>query len=270
MNRLKAKQIVVVAIVIALAALVGLLVSCLTAPTEDIGGDEYKGGLVWNNFTLTISGGIGELPTGVQNLDFARCKACHGWDTRGLKGGYVRRTGYPEKDSRPKPVEEADLGSKLGKIKPADVAYVHGRDWASENNEMPNFTQTGGLTNQQIADVVAFLNKGPKIIDVAELDTSQKPVRYIFNNADPTAGTDLYGKTCLLCHGADGNQLEPHLIDYFRSDGKYSEGFHKMIYGADERMTRAVAGNLTAQQAANILAWIQTQADDPNKTGFSR
>jgi hypothetical protein len=43
-----------------------------------------------------------------------------------------------------------------------------------------------------------------------------------------------------------------------------------MIYGADERMTRAVAGNLTAQQAANILAWIQTQADDPNKTGFSR
>ncbi len=44
MNRLKAKQIVVVAIVIALAALVGLLVSCLTAPAGDIGGDEYKGG----------------------------------------------------------------------------------------------------------------------------------------------------------------------------------------------------------------------------------
>ncbi|MEE8591553.1 MAG: hypothetical protein V3T35_09550, partial [Spirochaetia bacterium] len=72
---MKAKQIVVVAIVIALAALVGLLVSCLTAPAGDIEGDEYKGGLVWNNFTLTISGGIGELPTGVQNKDFARCKA---------------------------------------------------------------------------------------------------------------------------------------------------------------------------------------------------
>ena len=255
--------------VVALTVLVGLLFSCLTTPEPGLEGDEYQGGLIWNNFTSTIAGGTSELPPGVENKDFVRCKACHGWDTRGLNGGYVKRSGYPEKDSRPKPVQESDLGSKLGKIKPADVAYANGRDWTTENNEMPNFTQTGGLTQQQIADVVAFLNKGPKIIDVAELDTSQSPVRYIFNNAEPTAGADLYAQSCLMCHGADGNQMEVQLIDYFRSDGKYSEGFHKMIYGADERMTRAVSGNLTAEQAANILAWIQTQADDPGKTGFS-
>ena len=228
------------------------------------------GGLVWNNWTLTISGGTGELPSGVENKDFLRCKACHGWDARGLNGGYVRRSGFPEKDNRPKPVESADPGSKLGKITFDEVAYAHGRDWITESNEMPNFTQDGGLSPKQIADAVAFLNKGPKIIDLAELDISQKPVRYIFNNSDPTAGADLYEKSCQVCHGVDGNQLEPHLIDYFRGDGKYSEGFHKIIYGADERMTRAVAGSLTARQAANILAWIQTQTDDSSKTGFSR
>jgi hypothetical protein len=49
----------------------------------------------------------------------------------------------------------------------ATVKYEKGRDWSVEDNRMPNFTQVGGLTDQQVADVVAFLNHDPNITDVA-------------------------------------------------------------------------------------------------------
>ncbi|HEB10403.1 MAG TPA: c-type cytochrome [Spirochaetales bacterium] len=251
------------------AVLFGLS-GCLSQKTGSDEGDEYNGGLVWNNWTKSIAGGTDELPPGVINKDFLRCKACHGWDAKGANGGYVRRSGFPEKDTRPKPTKGTDLSHLLGRIATADVEHVNGRSWTTENNKMPNLTQTGGLTYKQIDDVTAFLNKGPKIGDIATIDISQKPVKYTFKNADPASGKDLYAKSCQLCHGADGNQMEVKLIDYFRNDGKYSEGFHKIIYGADEQMTRAVAGNLNAKQAAGILSWIQIQADDTTKKGFSQ
>lgn len=257
--------------------LIGIVVfymSSFAGFSEDTSGDMYRGGLIWNNWTKTFAGGSGELPQGVANKDFTRCKACHGWDALGPNGGYVRRSGYPDKTSRPKPIAGTDLSNMFGKINAAMVKYEKGRDWSVEDNRMPNFTQVGGLTDQQVADVVAFLNHGPKITDVALLDISKKPVDYTFRNADVAKGNELYTKSCQACHGLDGNKLdigyEGRVIGYFRSDGKYSEGFIKMIYGADKVMSREAQGSLTAGQARDILAWIQTKVDDPNKTGLDQ
>ena len=187
---------------------------------EDLVGDAYQGGLVWNNWTDELAGGSGQLPEGAENKDFIRCKACHGWDVSGTNGGYVRRSGFPEKDSRPRPVPQTDISGDLGDIDYSEIFMSDGREWSNENNFMPNFALDGGLTALQAADVTAFLNNGPKIIDFAVLDTSANPVVYKFNNADSKEGEDLHQSNCALCHGADGNSQEVKVIEYFRKDGK--------------------------------------------------
>ena len=255
-----------------------ILATCLTVSGKKEKGDIYRGGWIWNNWTSTLSGGTGELPEGSENKDFLRCKSCHGWDTLGPDGGYVRRSGYPDKTSRPKPTSGTNLSSKLGMITPEMVETADGRALSTEDNIMPNFSQTDGLTSRQVADVVAFLNSGPKITDVATLDITQKPVKYTFLNANIENGTDLFVNNCAKCHAESGKNLQigkegefPNgLIDFFRADGKYSEGFHKIIYGEDDVMTRAAAGRLDAAQVRDILAWIQTKADDPDKTALDR
>ncbi len=263
--------------------LISLFLLVVLAGCESLGarsdkaGDPYRGGWVWNNYTKELAGGSGELPEGVEHNDYVRCKACHGWDAKGPNGGYVRRSGFPDKTSRPKPTEGTDLTNKLGNIT-ANFAK-RGRDWSTENNEMPNYSHKGGLTRQQQADVVAFMNRGPKIGDVATLDITQKPVKYTFINADIDNGQALYTKSCKSCHAADGKNVtighEPGenpngLIDFFRKDGKYSEGFHKIMYGEDKKMTREAAGNLNTEQARDILTFIQSKADDPGKTGLDQ
>ena len=229
-------------------------------------GDEYAGGIVWNNYTKTFAGGSGSLPVGVESADFIRCKACHGWDAQGVNGGYARRSGYPERDNRPRPSSGADLISRLSRIDAAMVLAEGGRALSDANNDHPDYSLPGGLTETQLEDVVAFLNRGPKIGDVATLDVTANPVRYAFINPDIEAGGALYVQNCSGCHGLSGKKedigRDDGVIEYFRADGKYSEGFHKIIYGADEEMTRRTSGDLSAEQARDILAWIQTKADD--------
>ncbi len=197
------------------------------------------------------------LPTGTDadHKDFVRCKACHGWDALGDNGGYVRRTANA---NRPEPIAGGDL-SPFGEEVDADVWHAGGRDFSTMDNTMPDYSLPEGLTDQQVADVVAFLNNGPKAGDVATLDTNANPVDYTFTGANTGSGATLYGANCAACHGADGTLDQAVSLGvYFSSDGKYSEGFHKMIYGAgDAVMTRVAAGDLTADEARDILAYIQ-------------
>lgn len=222
-----------------------------------VAGDPYLGGLVWNNWADQVAGGSG-YPAGFDSKmkDFLRCKACHGWDAAGLNGGYVRRTA---KDSRPAPLPTADLTTKLGTITKQQVQYARGREFAVLDKRMPAFNQPGGLTDKQVVDVMAFLNQGPKVTDFARLDIAQNPVAYTFTAADPKAGGELYTNRCAACHDVDGKGIDMSLGNYFREDGKYSEGFHKMVYGAGGTsiMTRTASGDLTGRQAADILAYIQ-------------
>jgi mono/diheme cytochrome c family protein len=64
---------------------------------EEPGECVEMGALAYDNWTTTDAGGSG-LPAGVQNKDYIRCKACHGWDRQATRGGYVRRS---RKDTRP-------------------------------------------------------------------------------------------------------------------------------------------------------------------------
>lgn len=228
------------------------------AQSADEGGDPFKGGLVWSNWTEAVAGGSG-YPENFDSSkkDFLRCKACHGWDGLGAKGGYVRRSA---KDSRPNPTPGTDLSAEFGSVSSTDVLYADkGRKFNILSKEMPAFGQKGGLTEQQVKDVVAFLNKGPKIGEFATLDISSEPVSYSFKEPDLEAGKDLYKVNCASCHNDDGNGADMSLKKYFSGDGKHSEGFHKVVYGAGGKseMTREATGNLSGKQAADILAFIQ-------------
>jgi cytochrome c553 len=219
-------------------------------------GDVFRGGLVWDNWTKTNAGGTG-LPAGVDYVDFVRCKACHGWDALGRAGGYVRRTSMA---ARPAPIAGvSDLGSKLGTITEAAVWYPAGRVWTVFDDSMPNYTQTGGLTAQQVADLLAYLNAGPKVQDVATLDVSANPVGYTFTGADTTAGATAYASRCQACHGSDGTLIAWVPVGaYLNRDGSYSELFHKLLYGvADGYKTRAMMGSPSKEQVRDILAYIQ-------------
>jgi len=48
------------------------------------------GALAYDNWTQEISGGSG-MPAGESDVDYLKCKACHGWDRLATEGGYVRR-----------------------------------------------------------------------------------------------------------------------------------------------------------------------------------
>ncbi len=230
---------------------------------DTIAPDYYNGGLVWDNYTKTDAGGANNAPT---NKDFVRCKACHGWDGLGLDGGYIRRLANAE---RPNPIAGiGNLSSMMGSIVAADVEHAGGRAITDESQAMPDYTTAGGLTDKQVADVVAFLNSGPKVTDHATLDINANPVAYTFAGTDATRGSLLYAESCVGCHGTDGKLIGGlELGAYFASDGKYSEGFHKVIYGiANTIMSREAVGNLTSQEAADILTYIQDEIE--NGTAF--
>jgi cytochrome c553 len=222
-------------------------------------GDMYKGGLVWDNWTKTDAGGSG-LPSGYDSTktDFIRCKSCHGWDAMGKEGGYVRRTSSA---TRPAPIATiSNLESKLSSVTDDMVWHTNGHDWTVFNDQMPKFDQADGLTAQQVADVVAYLKTGPKVQNVATLDITPTPVAYTFTNPDTTAGATAYVTACQSCHGTDGKAMAATVIlgEYFSQDGKYSEAFHKIVYGVpNTSMLRTAMGSLTQEQARDILAYIQ-------------
>ena len=69
----------------------------LVANAQDPSACVEMGGLAWDNWTKSDSGGSG-MPDGETDNDYVRCKACHGWDHLGTDGGYARRS---RKDGRP-------------------------------------------------------------------------------------------------------------------------------------------------------------------------
>lgn len=73
-------------------------VSSAASLTENFDQCVALGGAAYSNFTKTVAGGSGELPNGVVNVDYVRCKACHGWDQLGTDGGYAHRS---RQESRP-------------------------------------------------------------------------------------------------------------------------------------------------------------------------
>ena len=258
-----------------------LLVVCLSFALAACGGDNndglpptpevatasaLNGGLVWDNWTKLDAGGTGTLPAGAVNKDFVRCKACHGWDTKGLDGGYVRRSA---KDTRPNPEFAGDLTTATANLSLAAIDNATGRAFSTEDKHMPKYNVADGLTDQQTNDVLEFLVNGPKVGDFADIDTNENPVAYTFTSADTSNGATLYANNCKSCHGEAASVTQqgssPALGAYFVGDGKYSEGFHKAYYGVpgSTSMTRTNMGSLSGAEVADILAYVQSRLNLP-------
>lgn len=235
------------------------------------------GGLAYHNHTTVVAGGSGTNPSA--NPDFARCKSCHGWDTLGINGGYVRRRSSSTRPglidaATPTATTTANVvpggGDLTGKtFTTATIGHASGRAFTTENGTMPNYTATGGLSSTQIANVISFLNyRYAGIGGVATLSLGTTKVAYTFTGANTTTGKALYTTSCAGCHGANGKSTTSHMGNYFDGDGKYSEGYTKILYGFNvdspttgSIMTRAAMGNLTPAQVRDILAYIQAQVN---------
>lgn len=241
------------------------------APSSSV----LSGGLVFNNYTTKVAGGSGTNPS--TNADFGRCKSCHGWDTLGIKGGYVRRRSASTRPglidaTTPTSTTTANVvsggGDLTGKtFTTATIGHASGRAFTTENGTMPNYTASGGLSATQIADTINFLNyKFSSIGGVATLSVGTTKVAYTFTGADATAGKTQYTTSCVGCHSTNGKSSTTHIANYFDGDGKYSEGYSKLLYGFNVdspttgyTMTRDAMKNLTPAQARDILAYIQAQ-----------
>jgi cytochrome c5 len=78
-----------------------------------------------------------------------------------------------------------------------------------------------GLTGQQQRDILAFLqsanNPAPKAVKVSSTIAAD-------NNSGPAlTGKEIYGKTCIACHGANGTGTLPGAPDFTKLDGPLSK-----------------------------------------------
>ena len=200
-----------------------------------------QGALAWENWTKTVAGGTGDLPDGVTNQDYIRCKACHGWDILGTDGGYTRRS---RKDTRPNAgAGDGDSTSRAiarGSVTAEMIAHAgtgrtfaqgtgswvaldgtHSSDNKAANangytlgNQHPDFSGSlaageglavgADITAAQIDALVEFLNFEDAGWDAyfEKIDPTQNPVLYtIVSTADAAAGETFYDANCSGCHG---------------------------------------------------------------------
>lgn len=258
-----------------------------------------QGALAWNNWTSTDAGGSGSLPADVDNKDYIRCKACHGWDRLGTDGGYVRRS---RKSTRPN--AGAGDGDTTSRALPETVTaemILHtgtGRTFAQGDGSWVDLDEThsaanksahtagytlgnqhpdlsgGDLTQAQIDNLVAFLNyeDGAASAYFSNINTNQNPVLYtIIDTADAAAGEDFYNAGCAGCHGdpaSEGNVGAPSggILEYLKGDGKFSEIAHAARWGIPGTiMTRSGMGTPSSQNIADMLLYLQ----ELGGTGFA-
>ena len=282
-----------------------IFIPLLFISTTAFGQDEPSacvetGAMAYENWTKVDAGGTGSLPEGVENQDYIRCKACHGWDHQGTDGGYVRRS---RKDTRPNAgAGDGDGTSRVimsGAVTADQVLHAGtGRTYAqgtgswvplddvfsADNtaanaggytlgNQHPDFS-TGGMTQDQADCLAEFLNfeDGASSAYFSNINPSQNPVLYtIIESADAAAGEAFYGANCAGCHSADpadesGFDPGGGMLAYLGSDGKFSEFSHKVRWGIpDKSMTRAAMGSPTSADVANVMLWLQEEGG----TGFA-
>jgi len=250
------------------------------------------GALAYDDWTKSDAGGQDALPSGEVNVDYLRCKACHGWDQLGLQGGYVRRSRL---ETRP----NAGLGDTLNtatrnisigpfgshtEITKEMVSQAGTRSMADgtsswdggsptgymTGNLNPVYSSAGGLSNTQLECVTKFLNDPEARADkvFATIDTSVDPVAYtVVGTAEAASGDQYYTNFCESCHGhpmqnstATTSNLpgKGGLIAYLRKDGKASELMHKMHWGIpNTTMKRAVMGNPSNANVADVILSLQ-------------
>jgi hypothetical protein len=246
------------------------------------------GAMAYENWTKADAGGVGELPAGVENQDYIRCKACHGWDRHGTDGGYVRRSrrdtrpnaGAGDGDSTSRAIETGTVTAEMILHAGTGRSYAEGTgSWVALDethsaankaahangytlgNQHPDLS-VDGPTQLQVDCLVEFLNyeDGDPSVYFSAIDPSQDPVLYtIVATADAAAGEAFMNNHCIGCH------TEQWLLDYLAQDGKFSEFAHKVRWGSPGNMSRSALGDPTAQDVADVMLYLQQTGG----TGFA-
>lgn len=184
------------------------------------------GALTYDNWTSFDAGG-NDLPAGESNVEYLRCKSCHGWDRLGQNGGYVRRertadqpnTGLGDPNAVSRDIApglgnyyhisvdevlhtgtgrtfEDGSGSwvPLGDNPSPDNIAAHAAGY-SLGNMHPDFSTTGAnagntvLTQDQVECVVDFINFGDADpkFYFSDIYTDRDPVKYVINSGASAA-----------------------------------------------------------------------------------
>jgi len=282
-----------------------LLFSSMLIAQDAPSAGVQQGALAWDNWTKGASGGSDTLPIGVDNGDYIRCKACHGWDAQGTDGGYVRRSrketrpnaGAGDGDSTPRALVRGAVTAEMITHDGTGRAFTDGTaSWVDLNemgmhnsgnkaghssgytlgNQHPDFSG-GDMTQAQIDNLVEYLNfmDGDHSAYFANIDPSQNPVLYtIVDTADATAGEAFYNSNCMGCHGDPatdhngGNQGHPDggILAYLAKDGKFSEFAHKARWGIPgSSMSFGSIGSPTSANIADTMLYLQ----ELGGTGFA-
>jgi mono/diheme cytochrome c family protein len=255
------------------------------------------GALAYDDWTSADAGGSGVLPDGEQNVDYVRCKSCHGWDHMGLDGGYHRRS---RQSSRPNAgagdTDQSNRNISLAARQGASVTtamilhagngrlFSEGTDsWvglddihSADNKAMYSFGYTlgnqhpdfsgGALSQQQLDCLVEFLNSpdADPAAYFSDIDPSQEPVLYtMVATADAMSGESYYDAHCQSCHGRPDEESpasgpDGGILAYLDGDGKFSEFAHKARWGIPETaMSREAMGSPAAADVANMMLWLQ-------------
>ncbi len=229
-----------------------LLVSCQKAEPKTDPASLSRGGQAYDKWWKVVAGATepkgepAQWATQTTNTrkgaDTWRCKECHGWDYKGKDGAYGKgshATGFPGVYNASQTKTKAQLADALkGKANPNH-----------------NFTSLLGETG--VNDVVNFLKEG--VIDEAKyIDSATKKTL----GANTSRGQELYSKTCVACHGADGKMI--------LFDGKNSLGFlandnpwevlHKIRFGqpGTAAMPAGATSGWSTQDAVDVLGYTQT------------
>jgi hypothetical protein len=253
------------------------------APNECV----ETGALAYDNWTAAAAGGSG-APSGVQSVDYIRCKSCHGWDRRGLEGGYVRRSrtqtrpnaGAGDGDTRSRAIVTGSVTADEVRHAGRGRTFAQGQgSWVPLNanpsatnvaahaqgytlgNQHPDFSTS--LTQEQVDCLVEFLNydDGDAGRYFADINPKQNPVFYTPTPlANREIGEAFFENNCEDCHTLTS------VLAYLDSDGKPSELSHKARWGIpDTDMTREAMGDPDAFDIADLMVFLQ----DAGNTGFA-
>ncbi len=225
-----------------------------TAPTTTTEalpeGDLVNGGLMYDKWWTVVGA---DEPTEDQALwatqsentrtggDTWRCKECHGWDYQGKDGAYASGSHYTG--------FAGVFGAKDKSAAELTAAMTSGdHDFSAL------------LSEQQIADLVAFLREGME--DYNQYIDDDKMVV----GSDLGNGGMLYTDTCVACHGADGTTInfgdeeEPEYIGGLALGNPW-ETFHKVRFGhpgSNPAMPSAVASGWSLEDVRDVVAYSQT------------
>jgi len=204
-----------------------------------------KGGRLYNNWMHEVGK---QAPKGNHPLYPAnakkhgdttwRCKECHGWDGKGVSGGYghgSHRTGIKG--------TVALMGKSVQQAIDAVTGNKHGLDKYLGKGDL----QALGW----------YLTRAQLLREDRYIDSESKQV-----NGNPYKGGRIFQTICVRCHGADGKMMnfgsadEPEYLGTVAKDNPW-EGLHNIRFGhPGQQMPALIAFPLQTQ--LNILSYAQT------------